>query len=73
MHTLALPIKNALLHVLMHVVQVQLFTSYYLVQEFLRDHMGGWVERSKEGCSPNEISRAYQTIYKCILLRREIL
>lgn len=41
MHTLALPIKNALLHVLMHVVQVQLFTSYYLVQEFLRDHMGG--------------------------------
>ena len=30
MHTLALPIQNALLlHVLMHVVQVQLFTSYY--------------------------------------------
>ena len=35
--------------------------------------MGGWVERSKEGYGPNEVSRAYQTIYKCILLRREIL
>ena len=51
MHTLALPIQNAF----MDVVQVELFTSYYSVQKFLRDHMGGWVERGKEGCHPTEV------------------
>ena len=51
MHTLALPIQNAF----MDVVQVELFTSYYSVQKFLRDHIGGWIERGKEGCRPTEV------------------
>ena len=39
--TLALPIQNALMHAVMHVVQVKLFTAYYGVQKFPRDHLGG--------------------------------
>ena len=35
MHTLALPIQNAVRHTVMHVVQIKLFTAYLSAKNFL--------------------------------------